>query len=72
MLGEGGGEGSGGREGGKEGWIEGKERKQGIKGGRDGEGICLFLKGLKDIKGFWESDSSIQREKLALSSRCNP
>lgn len=56
--------------GGKDRWIEGK---RGNKGSRDGwmegerEGaVHPLLKGLKDIKSFWESDYSMQREKLAL------
>lgn len=40
-------------------------RDQGTDGGREG-GVHPLLKGLKDIKSFWESDYSMQREKLAL------
>lgn len=50
-------------EGGKDGWIEEKIRDQ----GRESKGgLHLLLKGLKDIKSFWESDYSIQRKKLKL------
>lgn len=40
-------------------------RARGRQGGREG-GLPPILKGLKDIKSFWESDYSIQRQKLAL------
>lgn len=50
-------------------------KKRGNKGSRDGwregekeGGVHPLLKGLKDIKSFWESDYSMQREKLALWS----
>lgn len=48
-----------------------KMRDQGMDGwrGREREkerGLHPLLKGLKDIKSFWESDYSIGREKLAL------
>lgn len=36
-------------------------RKQGIDGWIEG-GVHPLLKGLKDIKSFWESDYSMQRE----------
>lgn len=68
MLGEGG---VGAAEGGKDGWIEGKEkgmRDRGMDGWKERKGgrVHPLLKGLKDIKSFWESDYSMQREKLAL------
>ncbi len=55
-------------EGGKDGWIGGKERNERSRDGcreRRG-GQHPLLKGLKDIKSFWESDYSMQTEKLAL------
>lgn len=44
-----------------------KTRDQGMDGWRQREGgLHPLLKGLKDIKSFWESDYSMQRENLAL------
>lgn len=63
----------GGGSRGREGWMDRggseKTRDQGMEGGREREGgLHPLLKGLKDIKSFWESDYSMQREKLALWS----
>lgn len=51
---------------GREGWMDRGEKGEN-KGSREREGgLHPLLKGLKDIKSFWESDYSMQRIKLKL------
>lgn len=62
MQGEGG---LGVAEGGRHGWMDRGGREEMRDGRSEGE-VQPIRKGLKDIKSFWESDYSMQREMLAL------